>query len=100
MQKRDKIDAKYKADVNYEQPVYMAMTEAMEKYPDSRFEVVAVHPGQGNAAQVAIESTKSRRNAEKVLRTLTQMGLPMDKVDVSYAASTDARTSEVHIYIR
>lgn len=89
-----------KADVNYEQPVYMAMTEAMEKYPDSRFEVVAVHPGQGNAAQVAIESTKSRRNAEKVLRTLTQMGLPMDKVDVSYAASTDARTSEVHIYIR
>lgn len=89
-----------KADVNYEQPVYMAMTEAMEKYPDARFEVVAVHPGAGNAAQVAIETTKSRRNAESVLRTLTQMGLPMDKVDVSYAASTDARTSEVHIYIR
>lgn len=89
-----------KADVNYEQPVYMAMTEAMEKYPESRFEVVAVHPGQGNSAQVAIESTKSRRNAEKVLRTLTQMGLPMDKVDVSYAASTNANTSEVHIYIR
>jgi hypothetical protein len=89
-----------KADVNYEQPVYMAMNEAMEKYPESRFEIVAVHPGQGNAAQVAIESTKSRRNAEKVLRTLTQMGLPMDKVDVSYAASTNANTSEVHIYIR
>ena len=89
-----------KSDVNYEQPVYMAMTEAMEKYPEARFEVVAVHPGAGNSAQVAIETTKSRRNAESVLRTLTQMGLPMDKVDVSYAASTDARTSEVHIYIR
>lgn len=89
-----------KADVNYEQPVYMAMTEAMEKYPESRFEVVAVHPSNGNAAQVAIESTRSRRNAEKVLRTLTQMGLPMEKVDVSYAASADANSSEVHIYIR
>ncbi len=89
-----------KSDVNYEQPVYMAMTEAMEKYPEARFELVAVHPGAGNAAQVAIETTRSRRNAESVLRTLTQMGLPMDKVDVSYAASSDARSSEVHIYIR
>lgn len=87
-------------DVSYEEPVYMAMTEAMEKYPESRFEIVAVHPGEGNSAQVAIESTKSRRNAERVLRTLTQMGLPMEKVDVSYAASNAAKTSEVHIYIR
>jgi hypothetical protein len=89
-----------KPNVNYEQPVYMAVNEAMEKYPSSRFELIAVHPSQGNAAQVAIESTKARRNAEKVLRTLTEMGLPMEKVDISYAASPDARTSEVHIYIR
>jgi hypothetical protein len=89
-----------KTNVNYEQPVYMAMTEAMEKYPEARFEIVAVHPEEGNAAQVAIETTKSRRNAERVLRSLTQMGLPMDKVDVSYAGSNNADSSEVHIYIR
>lgn len=89
-----------KENVDYEQPVYMAMTEAMEKYPEARFEIVAVHPEEGNAAQVAIETTKSRRNAERVLRSLTQMGLPMEKVDVSYAGSNDARTGEVHIYVR
>lgn len=89
-----------KSNVNYEQPVYMAMTEAMEKYPEARFEIVAVHPEEGNAAQVAIETTKSRRNAERVLRSLTQMGLPMEKVDVSYAGSNNANSSEVHIYIR
>jgi hypothetical protein len=72
----------------------------MEKYPEARFEIVAVHPEEGNAAQVAIETTKSRRNAERVLRSLTQMGLPMDKVDVSYAGSNNADSSEVHIYIR
>jgi len=89
-----------KTNVNYEQPVYMALNEAMEKYPNSRFELVAVHPTQGNAAQIAIESTKSRRNAEKVLRTLTQMGLPMDKLDISYSSSDAVTDNEVHIYIR
>ncbi|MDY0028641.1 MAG: hypothetical protein RBR86_01730 [Pseudobdellovibrionaceae bacterium] len=87
-------------NVDYEQPVYVALNEAMEKFPDSRFELVAVYPSEGNAAQAAIESTKSRRNAERVLRSMTQMGLPMDKVDISYASSADVSGSEVHIYVR
>ncbi len=76
------------------------MNDAMAKYPNARYEIVAVHPSIGNAAQVAIESTKSRRNAESVLRTITAMGVPMDKVDISTSPSADATSSEVHIYIR
>ncbi|MEK7801762.1 MAG: hypothetical protein AAB276_04845 [Pseudomonadota bacterium] len=89
-----------KASVNYEQPVYMALNEAMEKYPTAHFELVAVYPSKGNAAQVAIESTKSRRNAERVMRSMSQMGLGMDKVDISYASSADVTDNEVHIYVR
>lgn len=86
-------------NVSYEQPVYSAVNEALNMYPDARFDVIAVHPEQGNAAQVAIEATKARRNAERVLRSLTEMGLPLNKVNLSYAKSADARSSEVHIYI-
>ncbi len=89
-----------KIDVAYEQPVYMAVTKALEQYPNAQFEIVAVHPNVGNAAQVAIESTRSRRNAEAVLRTLTQMGLQLDHINLSYAPSANAKTSEVHIYVR
>ncbi len=89
-----------KPDVQFEQPVYMAVNDAMQKYPDARFEIVAVHPTGGNAAQVAIESTRARRNAEKVLRSLTQMGLDGNRIDVSYAPSESAATSEVHVNIR
>ncbi len=89
-----------KTNVNYEQPVYMALNEALEKYPNARFELVAVHPTQGNVAQVAIESTKSRRNAEKVLRAMTQMGMPLDKLDISYSSSDSVTDNEVHIYVR
>jgi hypothetical protein len=89
-----------RADVEYEQPVYMAINEALQRYPNARFDLVAVHPTQGNAAEVAIESTKARRNAERVLRTLTEMGLPLDRIDLSYGESADAKTNEVHLFIR
>lgn len=88
------------ANVNYEQPVYLAVSEAMQKYPGARFEIVAVHPTQGNAAQLAIESTKARRNAEAVMRSLGQMGLPLEKVDLMASQSPEAQSSEVHVYIR
>lgn len=89
-----------KADVNFEQPIYAAVQNAMAQYPNARFQLVAVHPSAGNAAQVAIESTRSRRNAERVLRTLTQMGVSLDKIDLSNSASPEARSSEVHLLLQ
>lgn len=89
-----------KPNVDYEQPIYAAIQNAMQRYPNARFELIAVHPTGGNAAQVAIESTRSRRNAERVLRTLTQMGIPLEQIDLSYAPSSEARTSEVHLFLR
>lgn len=87
-------------DVDYEQPVYVAVTEALKRYPDSRFDLVAVNPTSGNAAEVAIETTRARRNAEKVLRTLTQMGLDTNRVDLSYNESPTATSSEVHLFVK
>ena len=87
-------------DVAYEEPIYLAINEALKRYPDARFDLVAVTPTQGNAAEVAIESTKARRNAEKVLRTLTQMGLPQERVDLSYSENAQAATNEVHLFVK
>ncbi len=87
-------------NVAYEQPVYMAMNEALNRFPNARFELVAVHPANGNAAEVAIESTRARRNAERVLRSLTEMGLDLDRIDLSYTPSSEATTNEVHLYVR
>lgn len=89
-----------KPNVNYEQPIYNAVQSALQRFPNGRFELMAVHPTAGNAAQVAIESTRSRRNAEDVLRTLTQMGVSLDRIDMSTAASDDASSSEVHLFVR
>lgn len=87
-------------DVNFQQPVYQAVSQAMERYPRATFEIVAVHPLSDNAAQMAIESTRARRNAEKVLRSLSQMGLPTDNIELTASQSPEAQTNEVHIFIR
>ena len=89
-----------KANVDYEQPIYNAVQEALGRYPNARFELIAVHPTTGNAAQQAIESTRARRSAEKVLRTLTQFGVSLDQIDMSYAPNPEATSSEVHLFLR
>jgi len=78
----------------------MAVTEALKRYPNARFDLVAVNPTSGNAAEVAIETTRARRNAEKVLRTLTQMGLDTNSIDLSYNESATAASSEVHLFVK
>jgi len=87
-------------NVQYQQAVYMAVNEAMQRFPNARLNLVAVYPSLGNSAQIAIESTRSRRNAETVLRSMSQMGIDVNKVDISTMQSADAKTNEVHIYIR
>lgn len=88
-----------RANVSYEQPVYMAVNEALTRYPDARFELVAVNPTKGNAAEIAIESTRARRNAERVLRSLTEMGLSIDRIDLSYMPSDEVTSNEVRLYV-
>lgn len=89
-----------KTQVDYQQPVYTAINQTLNQYPNARFELVAVQPTSKNAAFQAIESTRARRNAENVLRSLVQMGLEQQRLDLSTAQSNDATSNEVHIYVR
>ena len=75
------------------------MRKALEEYPNAMFKLVAIYPETGNAAQAALSSTVARRNAEDVLRNITEMGMPMDRVEIGQFASAKADDSEVHIYI-
>lgn len=89
-----------RANVNYEQAVYSAVGQALEKYPSAKFDLIAVSPAQGNPAEMALASTEARKNGESVLRSLTQMGLPMERIRLNAAQAKDVRNSEVHIYIQ
>jgi len=87
-------------NVEYKQALYTAVNRALQRRPDAGFDIVAVASGQGSTAQVTVESNKAKRNAEAVLRSLSEMGLPLQRVRLSSTASRDARTNEVHVFIR
>jgi len=87
-------------NVEYEQALYSALSSALERRPSAAFELVAVAPNRGTAGQIALASSNSKRQAEQVLRSLTNMGLPVERVSLSATTSNTAETNEVHIYVR
>jgi hypothetical protein len=89
-----------RADVPYQQALYTAVSKALERRPQAQFDLVAVAASQGNAGQSAINQSQSRRNAERVLRTLTDMGLPADRVNLSATTSAQLATNEVQLFVR
>ena len=87
-------------DVNYEQPLYNAISRTLDRRPDAAFDVVAVAPQSGQQAQTSLNRAKARRFAERVLRSLNEMGLPPNRVTLSATTSADVNTNQVQIFIR
>lgn len=80
-------------DVEYQQALYTAVNRALEVRPQAVFDLVAVAPARGNTSQ-------AQRNAENVLRSLSNMGLPASRVSMSAMSSPSAKNNEVHLYVR
>lgn len=88
-------------NVSYEQPLYQAVSRAIERRPDASFDLVAVTPTHSNSAgQGALDATTARRSADQVRRSLTEMGLSADKIRMSAMSSPTATSPEVHLYVR
>jgi len=87
-------------NVQYEQVLYDAVSRALDRKPETAFDLVAVHPKTGSTAQVILNSTAARRNAEAVLRTLVDMGLPATRMSMTSVGSATAQANEVRLYVR
>ncbi|MCK5545872.1 MAG: hypothetical protein KAI27_00745, partial [Rhodospirillaceae bacterium] len=83
--------------VPYQQALYNAVGQVLERRPDAAFDLVAVAPTSGGTARVALNSTKARRHAEEVLRSLVEMGLPPARVAVSAKTAAASKSNEVHL---
>ena len=87
-------------NVPYQEPLFTAVSEALNRRPGSVFDVVSIVPQRGTPAQVALNANQARRNAEQVVQNLTQMGLPSDRLSLNSTSSGEVASNEVHIYVR
>jgi hypothetical protein len=81
--------------LDFEPTLYNAVRGALERRPNSAFDLVALAPGIGAADQAAVT-----RDSESVLRALVTMGLPVERLSLSAATAAGLSTHEVHIYVR
>jgi len=84
-------------NVDYESVLYSAVSSALERRPNAAFDVVAVSPGGRGAG---LNTARSRRNAEEVVRSLANLGLPLDRVSLAATSSPQAQVDEVYVFVR
>ncbi|SCA55690.1 conserved exported hypothetical protein [Candidatus Terasakiella magnetica] len=86
--------------VNYQQALYTTVSQVLDRRPDAMFELVAVSPERVSTGQQSLGKTQARRQAEQVLQSLTEMGLPPSRVGLGASTSRTATSNEVHLYLR
>lgn len=87
-------------DVAYRQPLYEAVSSALDRNPGISFELVGIAPARGEPADQARAASEARRQAEGVARALVEMGLPSERVTLSAATRRDIPATEVQVFIR
>jgi len=87
-------------NVNYERPLYNAVSQALQRKSNASFHLVAVTPRAGSAATFSRGTFQSEKNVEDVLRTLQDMGVEQGRVQVSSLEAADIGGNEVRLYVR
>jgi hypothetical protein len=89
-----------RAHVDYQQILYTAVAEALQSRPGSGFAIVAVSPTRGTAAAVQLAQTDAVRHARDVVRSLSDMGVPSNRLNMSSSTDPGIGASEVRVYVR
>lgn len=83
-------------DVAYSAPLYEAVNEVVRRRTDAKFVIVGVSPPGTNG----LGTTAAMAHALKVKHTLSEMGLPENRMRLLSAASADAASDEVRVFVR
>ena len=89
-----------KPNLQYENALYGAINEALSRRPDLQLDLMALSPVSPNAAENALNVNETRKNGESVLRALTQMGMPAERLNLNTTSADNVDYSEVRLYVR
>ena len=86
-------------DVEYQQILYTAISQALQSRPTAAFDIVAVSPTRGTLAAVQMAQTDAQRHAQEVLRSMTDMGVPASRLGISSSTDPGISASEVRVFV-
>jgi hypothetical protein len=80
-------------DVAFADQLYGIVSQVLDRRPDAAFDLVAVTPAGG-------DPSGAQHNMEQVVHSLTEMGLPADRMRLSARTRPDVTGNEVRVYLR
>ena len=89
-----------KPNVDYQQILYAALTQALQTRPGAAFSIVAVSPTKGTVTAVQLAQTAAQRHAQEVLRSMTDMGVPASRLAVASQTDPSVSSNEVRVFVR
>ncbi|WP_026987665.1 hypothetical protein [Fodinicurvata fenggangensis] len=87
-------------NTRYEPKLYNAVNQVLERRPNAGFDVLAVAPQGNSEGETSLATNRTRRDGERVLRSLASMGLPAERLSLSATSSPMVSNGEVHVYVR
>lgn len=85
-----------KENVDYKDGLNRAISGGLKAKPDMLFDVVAVAPSSASMT----DRSQSRENATRVFEDVVKAGVNPSNISLSAKSSIEAKSSEVHIYIK
>ena len=82
--------------IEYEQQLYEAVSAALARSPNVAFDLIGAVPVTGTPE----DSEATRVSMERVRQSLTNMGLPADRVSISQLTDPTIQSNEVRLYVR
>ncbi|MCD6035006.1 MAG: hypothetical protein K0R63_747 [Rickettsiales bacterium] len=89
----------YEPHARYQQGLYKAIKDAYQIKPNVNFKLVSVVPFASSAQQHKDNMAMSHNNAKGVMGDLEQVGVPSERVSLSYAEGSNT-TNEVQIFVQ
>jgi len=87
-------------DIDFRQPLYNAVSAAVDREPGVAFDVIAIAPARGEPADQRRALAAARGNAERVAQSIAGMGVPADRVRLAARGDPGVAGNEVRVYVR
>ncbi len=85
--------------VYYSKALYTAVSRAVEIKPDVRFSLISMVPATGDRRYDEQAAELAGMHAREVLREITTMGVPPDRIEVRAEKSSAINFDEVHLRV-
>ena len=86
-------------NVVYEGPLERAIRKTLENNPNTQFNLVAVFPPRDDEAALLQAESASWQFAQSVFRSLTEIGVAPEQIEMRTQLKEAAKSNEVHIYV-